>query len=85
MDGLLIILAGAATSFGKDLAVLRTDMELGMICAGIMVIIVGLTGLMEKILKIFNPIVNGNLSYINGIADECYRYQRRYWYFFRLY
>lgn len=57
--GLLIILAGAATSFGKDLAVLRTDMELGMICAGIMVIIVGLTGLMEKILKIFNPIVNG--------------------------
>lgn len=57
--GLLIILAGAATSFGKDLAVLRTDLELGMICAGIMVIIVGLTGFMEKILKIFNPIVNG--------------------------
>ncbi|MGN1155359.1 MAG: purine/pyrimidine permease, partial [Agathobacter sp.] len=36
--GLLIILAGAATSFGKDLAVLRTDLELGMIIAGVMVI-----------------------------------------------
>ena len=57
--GLLIILAGAATAFGKDLSTLRTDMELGMICAGVMVIIVGLTGFMQKILKIFNPIVNG--------------------------
>ena len=57
--GLLIILAGSATAFGKDLAVLRTDLELGMICAGIMVILVGLSGLMGKILKIFNPIVNG--------------------------
>lgn len=57
--GLLIILAGAASAFGKDLAVLRTDMELGMICAGVLVIIIGLTGLMQKILKIFNPIVNG--------------------------
>lgn len=57
--GLLIILSSSATAFGKDLAVLRTDMELGMIIAGIMVIIVGLTGVMQKILKIFNPIVNG--------------------------
>lgn len=57
--GLLIILAGSATAFGKDLAVLRTDLELGMLCAGAMVIIVGLSGLMGKILKIFNPIVNG--------------------------
>lgn len=57
--GLLIILADAASSFGKDLAVLRTDLELGMILAGVMVIIVGLSGLMQKILKIFNPIVNG--------------------------
>ena len=57
--GLLIILAGAAAAFGKDLSTLRTDMELGMICAGVMVIIVGLTGFMQKILKIFNPIVNG--------------------------
>lgn len=57
--GLLIILAGSATAFGKDLAVLRTDMELGMICAGVMVIIVALSGVMGKILKIFNPIVNG--------------------------
>lgn len=57
--GLLIILAGSATAFGKDLAILRTDLEIGMIVAGIMVIIVGLTGLMQKILKIFNPIVNG--------------------------
>ena len=50
--GLLIILAGAATAFGKDLATLRTDLELGMICAGVMVVIVGLSGLMQKILKI---------------------------------
>jgi len=42
--GLLIILAETCTSFGQDLAVLRTNMELGMIIAGIMVIIVALTG-----------------------------------------
>ena len=57
--GLLIILSGSATAFGKDLAVLRTDLELGMICAGIMVVIVGLTGAINKILKIFTPVVNG--------------------------
>ncbi|MCR5667147.1 MAG: purine/pyrimidine permease [Eubacterium sp.] len=58
--GLLIILASASTSFGKGLNVLRTDMEFGMICAGILVVIIGLTGLMDKILKIFNPIINGS-------------------------
>ena len=42
-----------------SLGTLRTDLELGMICAGVMVVIVGLSGLMQKILKIFNPIVNG--------------------------
>ncbi len=57
--GLLIILAGSATAFGKDLGTLRTDLELGMICAGVMVVLVGLSGLMQRILKIFNPIVNG--------------------------
>ena len=57
--GLLIILAETCTSFGQDLAILRTNMELGMIIAGIMVIIVALTGLVDKILKVFTPIVNG--------------------------
>ena len=57
--GLLIILAETCTSFGQDLAVLRTNMEVGMIIAGIMVIIVALTGLVDKILKVFTPIVNG--------------------------
>ncbi|SDB06136.1 purine/pyrimidine permease [Eubacterium oxidoreducens] len=58
--GLLIILSSASTSFGKGLNVLRADLEFGMICAGIMVVIIGLTGLMDKILKIFNPIINGS-------------------------
>lgn len=57
--GLLIILSETCTSFGQDLAVLRTNMELGMIIAGIMVIIIALTGLVDKILKVFTPIVNG--------------------------
>lgn len=57
--GLLIILAETCTSFGQDLAVLRTNMEVGMIIAGIMVIIVALTGLVDRILKVFTPIVNG--------------------------
>lgn len=57
--GLLIILAGTCTSFGKDLAVLRTDMEFGMICAGIMIVIIAVTGVADKILKIFTPIING--------------------------
>lgn len=57
--GLLIILASNCASFGKDLAVLRTDMEFGMICAGLMIIVIAVTGIADKILKIFTPIING--------------------------
>lgn len=57
--GMLIILSGSATAFGKELSVLRSDLELGMLIAGVVVILIGISGLMPKIAKIFNPIVNG--------------------------
>lgn len=58
-SGLLIVLTKSATAFGKDLSILRTDLELGMIIAGIIIILLVVLGLMPKIAKIFNPIVNG--------------------------
>ncbi len=57
--GLLIILISTSVSLGKDLSVLRTDIELGMIIAGLMALVVGLSGLILKLFKLFTPIVNG--------------------------
>ena len=57
--GLLTILTNSSTAFGKELSVLRSDLQLGMIIAGIIVVLLALSGLMPKIAKIFNPIVNG--------------------------
>ncbi len=57
--GIILLLVNSSTAMGMDLSVLRTDLELGMICAGIMVCIIAASGLIIKILKIFTPIING--------------------------
>lgn len=57
--GMVIVLAASAASFGKPLALLRTDLEMGMIVAGGVVALIGLSGLMPSVAKIFNPLVNG--------------------------
>jgi xanthine/uracil permease len=57
--GILITLAASAPTLGKPLAVLRTDIELGFIIAGLVCLLFGITGLVGKIVKIFSPLVNG--------------------------
>jgi xanthine/uracil permease len=57
--GLLITLATSAPSLGKSLEVLRTDIEMGFIVAGLVCIIIGVTGMAGLVVKVFSPLVNG--------------------------
>ncbi|WP_371377820.1 purine/pyrimidine permease [Sporomusa aerivorans] len=57
--GVLITLAVSAPGMGKDLAVLRTDIEMGFIVAGIVCIIIAATGMAGRVAKVFSPLVNG--------------------------
>ncbi|HWR45520.1 purine/pyrimidine permease [Sporomusa sp.] len=57
--GVLITLATSAPSLGKGLDVLRTDIEMGFIIAGIVCIFIGLTGMAGMVVKVFSPMVNG--------------------------
>lgn len=59
--GIFITLAAMAPSMGKSLEVLRADLELGMILAGVILAIIGLTGLMGKCVKLFTPPVTGTV------------------------
>lgn len=62
--GIFITLAQMAPSMGKSLAVLRTDLELGMIVAGLFLVLFGATGLMGKALKLFTPPVTGTVLFL---------------------
>ncbi len=57
--GILITLTTTTTAFGGNLAQLRTDLETGMIIAGIFIIFIGVTGLISWVSKVFTPLVNG--------------------------
>ena len=57
--GVLIMLATSADAMDKSLAVLRTDIEMGFIVAGIVCIVLGATGMVSRVLALFSPIVNG--------------------------
>ncbi|HWR08320.1 purine/pyrimidine permease [Sporomusa sp.] len=57
--GLLITLATSAPSLGKGLDVLRTDIEMGFIVAGLVCVLVGVTGMAGLVVRIFSPMVNG--------------------------
>jgi len=59
--GIFISLAAMAPSMGKELAVLRTDLELGVIVAGITLVVLGLSGLIGKLLRFFTPAVTGTV------------------------
>jgi len=59
--GLLILMAGTLASFGKSAAVLRTDLETGMMIAGAFIILLVVSGLMSKLIKLFTPLINGVL------------------------
>lgn len=57
--GVLIMLATSADAMGKSLAVLRTDIEMGFIIAGIVCIVLGATKMVSRVLALFSPLVNG--------------------------
>jgi len=59
--GLLILMAGSMASFGKTPSVLRTDLEAGMVIAGLVIMLLVVTGLMNRLIKLFTPIINGVL------------------------
>ncbi len=54
-----IVLAGMAVQAGKPLSQLRTDLEMGLIISGIILVLLGVFKLMPYIRKLFNPVVNG--------------------------
>lgn len=65
--GIFITLAAMAPGLGKPLATLRTDLELGVILAGVILVIVGFSGLMGKALKLFTPAVTGSVLVLLGL------------------
>lgn len=56
---MFIIMAASAQSMGRDLGMLRMNLELGVMIAGGVVVLLAATGLINKISRIFTPIVNG--------------------------
>ena len=57
--GVLVTLAVAAPGLGKELSVLRTDLETGFIVAGLVCCILGAAGMVAKMTRLFSPMVNG--------------------------
>lgn len=60
-SGLLILMAGTMASLGKSAEILRTDLETGMIVGGAVIILLVILGLMNKLIKLFTPLINGVL------------------------
>lgn len=65
--GIFITLAAMAPGLGKPLITLRTDLELGVMAAGVILVVVGLTGLIGKALKLFTPAVTGSVLVLLGL------------------
>ncbi|MBV7275654.1 purine/pyrimidine permease [Clostridium sp. PL3] len=59
--GVITLMAGLTPTLGKDLSVLITDLESGMIIAGAVVMILMILGLIPYISKLFTPVINGVL------------------------
>jgi xanthine/uracil permease len=65
--GVFITLAAMAPGLGKPLSLLRTDLEFGVMAAGLILVAVGLTGLIGKALKLFTPAVTGSVLVLLGL------------------
>ena len=55
----MIGLASVTSAMGGDFAVLRTQLTLGMIISGLIVVGLGFSGRMKYIARLFTPLVNG--------------------------
>ena len=57
--GLFLLMANITNATGGDLALLRTNMEAGIMIAGAFVFLLVITGLLKKILGLFTSLING--------------------------
>ena len=60
-SGILTLMVGLAPTLGKELSILRTDLEGGMIIAGVFIMLLTVAGLIPFIAKLFTPVVNSVL------------------------
>ncbi|GAB4223509.1 MAG: nucleobase:cation symporter-2 family protein [Spirochaetales bacterium] len=65
--GTFIALAVVGQATGKPIEVVRTDIEGGMILAGILMVILGLTGIIQRIGKYITPRITGIMLFLFGI------------------
>lgn len=57
--GLILAMAISMPALGKSLEVLRTDLETGVVAGGLVVMLLGASGLIVHVSKLFTPIING--------------------------
>ena len=77
-----ISLISFTSAMGGDLIVLRAHLELGIVISGCLIIVLGLSGAMKHIMKLFTPLVNGvflvlmpiqlSKSFIQGMLGTVY-------------
>ena len=60
-SGLFLLMVSSAPALGISLGVLRTNLEMGMLLAGVMVMALSASGLICLMAKLFTPIINGLL------------------------
>ncbi|WP_066635025.1 uracil-xanthine permease family protein [Desulfolucanica intricata] len=65
--GIFITLSVMAPGLGKSLAVLRTDLEMGLIIAGAVLFVVGSSRLIGSALRLFTPAVTGSVLILLGL------------------
>lgn len=65
--GIFITLAAMAPGLGKPLAILRTDLEFGVIITGLILVAIGFSGLIGRTLKLFTPAVTGSVLVLLGL------------------
>ncbi|OAT85902.1 xanthine permease [Desulfotomaculum copahuensis] len=59
--GVFITLAALAPGLGQSMALLRTDLEMGLILAGVVLVLIGSSRLIGSALKLFTPPVTGSV------------------------
>lgn len=62
-----LAMATLAGAVGKPLAVLRTDLELGLLVAGGVTLALGALGAMRRVVRLFTPLVNGVFLSVMGL------------------
>jgi xanthine/uracil permease len=65
--GVFITLAALAPGLEKPLAVLRSDLELGVLVAGVVLVLVGSSRLVGSALSLFTPAVTGSVLILLGL------------------